>query len=233
MGAKKELVGQRFGRLLVLDESKERKHGCVVWRCQCDCGAITLISSAKLICGDIKSCGCLKVDVARTIGKKTAFLGSDNPSYRHGQAKSRLYRIWCAMKKRCYDPKANNYRYYGGRGIVVCDEWKKDYVPFMEWAVSSGYKDNLSIDRIDPDGNYTPENCRWVTMSVQNSNKNEFRCPKRSIRVVCVETGSQYNSITDAAEFAGVSRRAISACIHGRSKSSGGYRWKIVEKDTD
>lgn len=85
--------------------------------------------------------------------------------------KNRLYRIWVNMKSRCYNPKASRYLRYGGRGITICPKWRDDFISFYHWAVSSGYSDDKSIDRIDSNGNYEPGNCRWETTSIQNRNK--------------------------------------------------------------
>lgn len=109
--------------------------------------------------GHTKSCGCLQKD---TQAKRL---------YKHGDSKSRLYRTYRNMKARCYCKTATEYEYYGGRGIEVCDEWLGDYVQFKNWSLSHGYESWLTIDRINVDGNYTPENCRWVTMKKQNENK--------------------------------------------------------------
>jgi len=98
------------------------------------------------------------------------FLGDLNPNFKHGMKKTRLYNIWCAMRYRCTCTKGDKYKNYGSRGITVCSEWQK-FIPFMEWALEHGYKDGLTIDRRNNDGNYEPSNCRWVTMKVQNNNK--------------------------------------------------------------
>lgn len=98
------------------------------------------------------------------------FVGDLNPNYKHGMRKSRLYNIWCAMRYRCKSPKCSGYHNYGGRGITVCSEWQK-FIPFMEWALEHGYRDDLTIDRIDNDGNYEPSNCKWSTVKQQNNNK--------------------------------------------------------------
>lgn len=129
------------------------------WNCKCKCGKETIVYSDKLKTGHTKSCGCLKRQ--KTIER----------NYRHGLYGTRLYSIWHDMNTRCYYEKTKCYKYYGGRGITICDEWKNNFVNFYNWAINNGYKDNLSIDRIDVNGNYEPSNCRWATMQEQQLNK--------------------------------------------------------------
>ena len=171
MSAKKDLTGQRFGRLVVLYEDPIRaKAGGVQWVCQCDCGNKVTVRSSCLLQGYTKSCGCLRIDIAKEHCPKPMF-GDRNPAYRHGHMKTRIYSIWQGMKKRCYEAKQINFMYYGGRGVTVCDEWKNSFKAFYKWAVSNGYRNDLTLDRIDPNGHYCPGNCRWVSWSVQNKNK--------------------------------------------------------------
>ena len=168
---KKDLTGKRFGRLTVLKEAEERKYGSVCWICKCDCGKTVIESSRALTQGYAKSCGCLKVEKAKANLPKEKS-GSDNPAYLHGECgKSRLYSIWQGMKKRCYSKKQINFKYYGGRGITVCDVWRNSFEAFRDWALANGYRNDLTLDRIDPNGNYSPDNCRWATWSQQNKNK--------------------------------------------------------------
>lgn len=156
-----DMKGKRFGRLVVIEEAFKRK-GKIYWKCLCECGQTTFVTTSNLRSGQIKSCGCLQ----RELAIKTQLT--------HGQSKTKLYKIWESMKRRCVSPKVERYSSYGGRGISVCEEWQR-FEPFFEWAIENGYQDGLSIDRIDVDGNYEPVNCRWVTLKEQSNNKTNSR----------------------------------------------------------
>lgn len=153
-----DLTGQRFGRLTVIERAGQHK-GRSLWKCKCDCSKITVVSVSQLLRGRTKSCGCLRNENISRIAKK------------HGMSHTRLYHIWIGMKKRCYDPNAQYFEIYGGRGITVCDEWLHDFMEFQRWALSHGYSDELSIDRIDNDKGYSPDNCRWATWHEQRMNQ--------------------------------------------------------------
>ena len=150
---KDNLIGQRFGRLVVLEEADERRCTHVCWCCICDCGATKVIAGNHLKSGKISSCGCYQ--------KERTTKHGDN---RAGK-RERLYSIWKDMKTRCYKAKTRGYKYYGGKGVTVCNEWKNNYSAFKFWALLSGYQANLTIDRINNNGDYEPSNCQWITRS--------------------------------------------------------------------
>jgi len=172
MTAKIDLMGQRFGKLVVVKDAGRTKDERVIWLCQCDCGKLAYIHSKSIRDKHTKSCGCLQREWARHHIRAMTFL--------HGDAlkKEPPYNSWIDMIKRCNNPKHKAYHRYGGRGISVCEEWL-DYPIFKKWAVANGHEKGLSIDRIDNDGNYYPENCQWITR-VENVKKywREWRAKK-------------------------------------------------------
>lgn len=156
-----DLTGKKFGKLEVIGiaDTTTRK---TYWICKCDCGNYKNVRADSLLCGAIKSCGCLKKqqDKINLIA-----------NHSHKQSGTRLYKIWQNLKKRCYNKHDARYHRYGGRGIKVCSEWEKKFVNFYNWAINNGYSEKLTIDRIDNDKDYMPENCRWVDIKTQCNNR--------------------------------------------------------------
>lgn len=163
-----DLSGKRFGNLLVLERAEpilegKSKRKRVAWVCRCDCGNTCIVRSCALKNGQ-RSCGCAIAENNRATWTK------------HNGCKDRLYGVWIDMKKRCYNPKYKQYKDYGGRGIRVCDEWLHDYSAFKKFALGHGYDadaifGDCTIDRVDVNGHYCPENCRFVDMKTQGKNK--------------------------------------------------------------
>ncbi len=152
------LISKKFGRLTVLYKVGVKKNRDAQWFCACECGKTIVASQSNLIRAKTKSCGCLRDEMTRA------------RTMTHGKSKTRLYNTWTHMRQRCEKPRCHDYPDYGGRGISVCSEWTNSFEAFWDWAIDHGYDNNLSLDRIDVDGNYEPSNCRWATIATQNNN---------------------------------------------------------------
>lgn len=183
------MVGQVFGRLTVLRHIlvPGNYHKC--YECLCQCGKKVTVEERNLINGKIVSCGCAKVDFLKKYATK------------HGLYKTSLYRRWEAIKGRCYNKKRQEYKNYGGRGIKMCKDWKDNPKAFADWAISNGYKKSLTIDRINNDGDYCPENCRWVTRKEQQRNRRAN---------VLLSLNGETHVLADWAVILGVSANTIS-----------------------
>ena len=196
-----DLAGKTFGGLTALRVSEKRgPSGQILWECRCSCGALVLKHGADLRCGHAKSCGCARVthgNARRTTGH------------------TRLYRIWKAMRGRCFRKTNSEFKNYGARGISVCKEWVDSFEAFLSWARSRGYQNHLQIDRVNVDGNYCPENCRWVTQ--QENNQNQRRTKLDPVKIKAIRIAKQAGIMNQAqmAKFFGVDPSTISNAIRG------------------
>jgi hypothetical protein len=171
---KQSYIRDKRNFLTVIGEEHD-KDGRLYLICKCDCGNVKRMQYQHWKSGKIKSCGCMRLKLLHDAAYKPDSI-----------YKERLHNIWNGMKQRCCNPKTRNYYLYGGRGITVCEEWRDSYERFREWALSNGYADNLTIDRVNPNGNYEPTNCRWATVKEQNNNKrepSEWKVPKNALFV--------------------------------------------------
>lgn len=200
-----DLVGKKFGRLTVVGFDRLQNHK-TYWKCICDCGLSVIAAGNSLRSGNTSSCGCLRRETARQSGKRNTTHGESH------NGRTRLYTIWLSMRRRCGYEKHEAYALYGGRGITVCDEWQS-YPEFRKWAYSNGYYDQpddlrrgekLSIDRINPSKGYSPENCRWISLSENIARANKNHTTRKLIR----GEGSQERE--PAATHSGRARTAIS-----------------------
>ena len=178
----KDLTGRRYGRLTVIKRSSKKGKG-TYWLCKCDCGNEKEILSQHLQRGLIRSCGCLRRDV----------LSSNSTN--HGKSKTRIYKEWKGIKERCLNSKNNGFKNYGGRGITICKEWLDDFMNFYDWAMKNGYKNDLTIERKDVNGNYCPENCCWIPAHEQ---------PKNTRNNVVLEYHGEKKIMADWARYAGI-----------------------------
>lgn len=156
------LVGNKYGRLLVIERA-ESLNGRTRWRCKCDCGNECIVHSSSLKSGNTTSCGCYKRENAKKLYSTVR------------QNDKRLYGVWNGIKQRCFNKNSKSYRNYGGRGIKMDREWANNYEAFYNWAIQAGYHSGLEIDRIDNDGDYCKDNCRFVSRDVQASNKRNVK----------------------------------------------------------
>lgn len=166
MGKRKYFLnkGDRFGEWTIISDGLVRRpNGKWGYLCKCSCGKEKVIQAHRLVDGHTTSCGCKKQDRFYKIITK------------HGLSKTRLNHTYRHMKDRCYNPKCNSYKSYGARGIKMCDEWLNDFVAFYNWALANGYKEDLTIERVDVNGDYCPENCTWIPMGDQAKNRQNSR----------------------------------------------------------
>lgn len=192
MGLFVDITGKKYGMLTAISPTEARSSsGSVFWRFRCDCGNEKIVLGQTAISGRVVSCGCYHAKVAGEQGRKKRT---------HGQEPQRLYNSWMGMMSRCYNPNSEKYARYGGRGIAVCEEWRKNFEPFRDWSFINGYSANLTIDRINCDGNYEPGNCRWTDQKTQQRNRSTNRRFEINGEILCLSeiserTGVNYNTL--------------------------------------
>lgn len=182
----KNLIGEKFGKLTVISRFQENtKSGRAQWVCRCDCGNTTIVPTYRLTCGETKSCGCKRYESHNKV---------------HGMTKTDIHNKWLQIKQRCLDKNYKAYQNYGAVGITICDEWKDDFVAFMNWSYKNGYREGLSLDRIDNSKGYSPDNCRWVTWKDQCNNRRSninvtYQGRTQTLKQWCEELNLNYDLI--------------------------------------
>lgn len=192
-----ELIGKKFGAWIVLEKAESIKYSnstVIRYKCQCECGKISIVKKQALLRGTSKSCGCLRAKYCHDANTK------------HGMSYSKIYTAYKHMKDRCLNSNNKEYRRYGGRGISICDEWLGDngFDNFYNWSIKNGYSEQLTIDRINNDGNYEPNNCRWTTVKQQNHNTSQNRL---------LTYNGETHDVTEWAELLNIERGTIFARI--------------------
>lgn len=191
-----DLTSKKVGRLKVLYRLHNYRKKGVYWLCVCDCGNLKIVSSNNLRNGHTKSCGCLQKEPTNII---------------HGKSDTRLYKIYGCMKDRCNNKLHPAYFDYGERGIKICDEWLHDFQAFYDWSMSNEYDETLTIDRIDNNKGYSPDNCRWVDMKTQVRNR-------RNTKYITYK--GETKTIKEWCEILGLNYKTVFARLHY-------YRWTI------
>lgn len=184
------MLGKTYGRLTVIEKAEPGKHGKSRVVCLCDCGESVVVETNSIKSGNTRSCGCLQKEVAARRCRE---------GVKHGKIMTRVYKTWAHMKARCLNENDGSYKNYGGRGIGVCEEWL-EFEPFNEWAMANGYSPRLTIERIDNDGNYEPENCKWADRLTQANNKRNnrviaFKGEQKTLAEWSRTLGIKYNTL--------------------------------------
>lgn len=207
-----DMTGKTYGKLTVIEKDHQDGRGEWYWKCKCECGNEKVVSGYKLRSGNTSSCGCLQTALRQHGTHRT-----------HGMTNTRIYNIWSNMKARCTNPKCYEYHAYGGKGIRVCDDWLR-FENFYSWATSHGYADGLTIDRVDVNGNYCPNNCRWVSQKEQALNRTDNHLvtafgKTKTIKEWSVESGINYDTIERRLNaYHWTPDRAVSEPVHYRGR---------------
>jgi hypothetical protein len=219
-------LGDRYGRLIILSKKiiTKNNQNKKAFLCRCDCGKEKIIRIDALISGRSNSCGCLQ---------KEAIIAAH---LKHGESvvgkRTRLYIIWSSMKNRCFNPNSKSFKNYGGKGISIIKEWL-NYKIFKSWALSNGYSDKLTIDRINSNMGYCPSNCRWISkaentslahLGIERTDNHSIIALNKSGDIVGI-----FSSQLDVQRKLGINASNISQALSGNRKTAGGYKWKYQE----
>ena len=203
----KDITGRQYGLLTVIKYLKPSRNGHAIYNCLCKCGNKCDVFATALKTGNTLSCGCIQKQMVSESNKT------------HGCSKTALYGVWNTILSRCYNANTKSFKHYGGKGIKVCDEWR-NFEYFKNWADKNNYKQGLSIDRVNNDGDYCPQNCQWILLS-DNIRK------EHSKSVICIETAQIFISATEASRSLGLRVAAVSDAIR-RNTKSGGFNWNYL-----
>lgn len=232
-----DLVGKRFGMLTVVERRASDGKGQSMWLCRCDCGTEKVLRGHDLTQGKVRSCGCTR--------RYNCGL------YKHGLSHTKLHSRWRNIKERCYNPKNPCYKHYGGRGIAMCDEWKNDFMAFYSWAMENGYTDELTVDRIDYNKGYSPQNCRlvgWVEQQNNKRNNRRFTVGDKTLTIAewSRESGVQYRDIMNRLNYGYTMEEAIKPdfkkhhlCMNAENQNlydlcvERGIRYSLVKQRVD
>lgn len=205
-----KIIGSRYGRLTVVDYAGVGSRGMTLWLCKCECGNFSVVRRSNLVSGITKSCGCLRTQLRAC---------SD------GESRTRLYKIFTGMKQRCGNPNMPCYSDYGGRGIKICDEWST-YKKFRDWALANGYADGLTIERVDVNKGYSPDNCKWIPKGEQSANTRrtvmlELNGETKPLSVWCKELGINLETARARLRYGYESEQVLSKdfLYHGNTPS--------------
>lgn len=207
MGSFIDLTNQTFGRLTVLSRSHKGPHGVWFWNCRCSCGNTCVKRGYHLRNGSVKSCGCLEKENLKKI---------HDLQIRHHQSKTPLYKVWKSMKSRCLNHNNKRYARYGGRGITICEDWLTRFEIFEKWALENGYTEGLTLDRINNDGNYCPENCRFVTIKKNNRNSSMTKLNEETVQYVRRRYAQGGITQTELAKRVGSTQQTVSKIINNK-----------------
>ena len=207
----KYFQGEKFGRLTLVRIATESTNKYKTWECLCDCGKTTFVHQDNLKSGQVKSCGCLRHEILVKRNQHGKWNGETLVN-KH----CNIYKIWGSMISRCYKPSCGDYKRYGARGITVCDEWKDNFLVFLDWALINGWQLGLTIDRIDNNQGYTSQNCRWTDRKTQNNNR-------RSNRFINID--GETHTLAQWSEISGIQSETIAKRINARWDIS---RWFII-----